>query len=263
MPSFRQRPLTWLFFTALACLNALAIATNFELDWYADLLAGQVMIAGGWLALGHAHRLARAGAFAAVIVAAAAPDYCLRPTDSNTWRYVLGSLTVLGVVTVASSGCWLLILRCMDRRQREPWSGWRFSVAEILGWMIIVAVASLVVPAAYFNHLSQPQNNWQVLVAPPAVAGLIMTLFLRPRRGSDVVNVAVSMIALTGLAIFVARVDSYVDNRNLLGAFAAVVVWIFVQRLDERQSPDGDDANPADGALKIFEPALDDERRLG
>jgi hypothetical protein len=261
MYAFHQRPLTWLFFIALACLNVLAISTNFQLDWYADLLAGQVMIAGGWLALGHAHRLARAGVFAAVVVAAASPDYLLRPTDSNMWRYVLGSLMTLGVVTAASSGCWLLISRCIDRQRREPSPRWRFSVAEILGWMIIVAVASLVVPAAYFYHLGQDHRNWQVLVAPATVAGLIMTLFLRPRRGSDVVNVAVSMIALTALAIFAAPIDRYIQNWDMLRALAAVGVWILVQRLDERQSLSGDRASPADDSLKIYDPELDDERR--
>ena len=51
MYAFRQRPLTWLFLIALACLNVVAISTDFRQDWYADLLAGQVFIAGGWLAL--------------------------------------------------------------------------------------------------------------------------------------------------------------------------------------------------------------------
>ncbi len=245
MPAFRQRPLTWLFLIALACLNVLAIATDFRLDWYADLIAAQVFIAGGWLALGHAHRLARAGLFTAVIVASATPDYLMGADALGTWRFVLGSIIVLGVATAVSCWCWLLVAH-LTGRQPIASPRWQFSLAEVFGWMILVAVGATVVPAAAFRHLSYPDSNWQVLVGTSALAGLMMTLFLR-RPSSDLASVAICMVAATVMAVLISRLDAPSDYMSLIKAYVVVGLWILVQRLDAQtgRSPPTSQTPPA------------------
>src|SRR5688572_29403581 len=97
MPHFRDRPLTWLFIIATACVDALAIAgeVNGTSGWFSAAAAGQMWIAGGWFAIGTAHRFLRATLFLLTPIVLSLPDY-LHPPDGGfftviVWREVLGA----------------------------------------------------------------------------------------------------------------------------------------------------------------------------
>jgi hypothetical protein len=266
MHSFHQRPLTWLLLIALACLNAVAIATDYQMNWYADLLAAQVLIVGGWLALGRAHRLARAGVFVAVIVASATPDYLMGVQAHGSWRYVLGSIIYMSSATAAS--CWLCLLvgRALQPEPAAKHTRWQFSVAELLGWMLLVAVAATVVPAAMFRHLSQADSHWMILAAAAGAAGLLMTLFLRRVPGHDLSNAAVAMVAVTAVAILISRYDYRYDYASLLRAYLVVALWVLVQRLDAQRAMAALAGGAPPATVRLFDPDadLEDQRhRLG
>jgi len=263
MLAFRQRPLTWLFFVALACLNVVALAGNFESNWYSDLIVAQVFVAAGWLALGRAQRLARAGALVAVLLASVLPDYFWDPPSSNVWRYMLGSLIVLAAATTASCWGWMFAARAISRRRASLAEACRFSVAEILGSMIVVAVGSIFARQAVFSHLGQPDAYWVHLVVASSVAALLMTVFLYPTPLGDWGGAAVAMIAIAAAAVYFSRLAPLSDFQSLLRAYAVVAVWVVVQRLDARPASGQAIAAPAEPALRVFDPASDDERRLG
>jgi hypothetical protein len=263
MYAFRQRPLTWLFLIAMACLNVLAWATDFELNWYADLQAAQVMIAGAWLALGRAHRLARAGIFVAVILVSAAPDFVLGGSDRYSgWPFVLGMIIFMATFTAISCWFWLMLLHLVQRKPPAPPVEWRFSVAEILGWMIIVAVVAFVLPKAEFPLLFEPDDMWVVPGGIAFVAAMMMTLFLRADPKRDVVNAVVVAVAIIAAAIAIARFEHLEDRLSQLLGYAVITLWILVQRLDADMTSGAQARSSLQGDVKLFEPKSDDERRL-
>jgi hypothetical protein len=161
MPSFRDRPLTWLFFFATACLDLVALATNHETKWADGLLLGQLFVVGVWLALGHSHRLARAGVAVAAVVLFVAPDYVIEirksvPVDSMVWPHVLGWILVAVAVSSAVSGALSMLGRLLFGPATEaPARRWQFPLAEIFGWMIVVAVTATLLQASRFDYFFQ------------------------------------------------------------------------------------------------------------
>src|SRR5215213_4367128 len=106
MLSFRQRPLTWLFLIATACIDALAIAgaANHESEWFGAAALGQMWVAGGWLATGKMHRLLRATVFLMTPIILSIPDYLHplpRGTFAGLWPHVLGISLYLTDVAAA------------------------------------------------------------------------------------------------------------------------------------------------------------------
>jgi hypothetical protein len=263
MYAFRHRPLTWLFLIALACLNVVALATDFRHDWYADLLAAQMYLAGGWLALGRTHRLARAGVFVAAILASVAPDYLAGSGEMSVWSYVLGSLIFLASVTAAA--CWLFLAvgRALRREPIALRRMWQFPLAEIFGWMILVAVVATVLPAATFRHLMQPPGDWIVPAATAVIAALLMTLFLRREPGHDLSSSGIAMVAVTAVFVLILRFDQSYDLA-LLRAYLPVGLWILVQRLDAQRLATMQAGGAAPATVKLYDPESDKRRqRLG
>jgi hypothetical protein len=240
MDGFRRRPLTWLFLIATACVDLAAVATGHETAWFATLVVGQVMVAGGWLALGRAHRLARVGVFMGVMLALAAPDFFLAGVDDPEWRYVLGTLLVIGVATAVSAGALLLLMKLFGVMSPTPHADrWRYSVVEMLGWMIIVAAGTVTVQAAVFSHLeakspriSGHDPNWVDLSLVALVAATMMAVRLRLTGIRQWIGVAIT----AGVLFILAGYLMTSGVRGLMtawGAYAYVFAWIIVVLLDE------------------------------
>jgi hypothetical protein len=251
MPSFRQRPVTWLFWLATACLDLLAVSTDYRSHWFAILALAQVVVVGGWLALGRAHRLARAGAFITMILAMTAPDKLLGPAESSDWRWVLGALIGIGSLTATAALIELELLTALGaiKRRKTPW---RFSVVELLGWMIVVAVAATAWREANFRSLTGagPDPTWGDLLCFAAISASAMIAGLRVSgRASFILGLA----AAIGVCLLAVRYGQRpVSNAaEIVGAFAYVVAWVFVQRLDESSQS----THPTAGSA-----ALDDQR---
>lgn len=259
MTTFRERPLTWLFFIALACVNIAALATDYSKAWYGELIAAQAMLSAGWLVLGRAHRLARASVFVSYPLLAAAPDYFGRaggPFPSLlVWDVVLGVLIFISAGTAIAAFVWLAIISTFDREPREPRKArLQFPVAELFGWMIVVAIASVVIRNASFLYV--PRLGFFVLVV---AAALEMALFLRgdgisPMRWMD------GCMAIAAALAF-AAVTPDIGVREAAVCFGTIGLWILVQRLDAQLAPRTFNADGQDGMVKLFDPDSEPRRR--
>jgi hypothetical protein len=164
MPSFRERPLTWLFFIATLCLDAVALSTDNESTFANALAIGQLFVVSGWLVLGCGHRLARAAAFVAAIGVLTAPDYIIPRLHTSfyvdlVWPAVLALLIAMGVATVVNTAIWLGLARLTSRGLEKFRRGdWQFPLAELFGWTIIVAVASVGLRLADFSYMDNPKD---------------------------------------------------------------------------------------------------------
>jgi hypothetical protein len=243
MSSFRQRPLTWLFIIATACLDLVAIAhlVNHEADWFGAIAVGQLCLVGALLPVGRAHRLLRAILFLSVPILLSVPDY--RTTDLTTEAgeiiqiegvapYVLGiSFVITALVSFFSFAFMALNALCV-RRSGGAMASFRFPIIEFFGWTIVIAVSTLVMRIA--------KLEWFDFVLLAAVAectlfpaalvvfaySLLKTWFL---KAALVVSAAVSLYALA------------VKSENLewvvmVGAYAYVAGWLLVKRMDDAMS---------------------------
>jgi hypothetical protein len=238
MPTFWQRPLTWLFLMATACLDAVALKRFWMSDFSDLLLMGQAIVVGAWLALSSAHRLARAGVALGLVLALSAHDFARERWMGSVvgeWQQVLGVyLCFVAVAAGASSLVVALIGRSHCEKERNA-SRWRISIAEILGWMVITAVGAATLPHARFAFLADPTSYIQIIALPVAAAALIVPYTSTGRPQSSIAK-WIAVAAFLALAIVAGVLN--VEELILCGiVLAYVACWITVQRLDARPQP--------------------------
>ncbi len=242
MPSFRERPLTWLFWIAAACLDVAALATDHEADFPNALVLGQLFVASGWLIVGRVHRLARAGVLVTTIALLTMPDFIVPRLRGGhygdlVWPHIAALYMAMSASTALWTWLWLTIARgtSSGARRTRP-AKWQFPLAEVFGWMIIVAVGSVGARRADFSLLDDPKGL-ALAGALTAVAGAIMALGIGAYgRGTKVR----AILAAGFLILFVGSLVLGLSREELavaVGALAFVGVWVVVQRLDARAMP--------------------------
>jgi hypothetical protein len=246
MPTFRQRPLTWLFLIATLCLDLVAVAgaANHESEWFGALALGQMYVAGGWLILGRTHRLLRATVFLLTPIVLAAPDFLAAPEFLNDSRdgsftgiqivvapLVLGITIFLTVLAAVMTGLLLVLNALLTWRQGAKCeSKWQFPLVELFGWMIVVAVACVISQGADYDHIDQ-EILWDCLMTVALPAGL-MTFFTGDHRKSWFLMTALIGGAILSAFQILRRWES-TDAFVVLGAYGFVGVWVLVQSMDE------------------------------
>ena len=235
MYSFRQRPLTWLFWIATICLTAVGALKSNEATWFGLLLTGQLYVLSGWMGISQAHRLARG----AVLVIAplwltAMVLRSQRTPNGEEAKTVLGVAMALGGIVFLATAIIAAILRLGPAQRTTNRSRWQISVAEILGWTIVVAIASWSV-----SHAMLP--SWATIHGPLSMtlsailAGTLISLFLAPQPPHDRVSTAMATI-LVATYFAVMRWEGVLSSE--LGAMAALLafvgLWVLVVRLDEQ-----------------------------
>jgi hypothetical protein len=235
MYSFRAHPLTWLFLIATASIDAAAIARDFEQPWLAGLTMGQLYVASAWLALGRSHRLARAGVFVATILLLGSPDFFLGNRASE-WAFVMGTLISAGISTAVM--CWIVAsLRSrLERAATVSRGRWQVSIIEILGWMIIVAAASAVIPEVHFSHVTESALMRNLILLDGAFIALLATAFLPPVRDPSLPIVMYAGLVLVASITY--RMQNVPQPMLVVNGLALAYfgLWILAQRLDELTS---------------------------
>lgn len=234
MYAFRRQPLTWLFLIATACLDLAAVAADFQVVWFDYLVAGQLFVAGGWLAIGGASRLARAAVALAAVALLTAPDY-LMPSryGVDVWRYVLATLMYLTVACAIACWCWMAILRLLHvQRPSADRVRWQFPLIELFGWNIVVAVVLLMLRSARFTHLDDQSSHYLILGAGAAIAALMIISFVWREPRNDLQSLLFVATAIVIYWVALAAMYPKGDRYILWDAFAYVAAWILVRRVD-------------------------------
>jgi hypothetical protein len=266
VPTFYQRPLTWLFWIAAICLDAVALSMDYEGRLASALVLGQLFVVSGWLAVGRSPLVVRAACLVAAVALIVAPDYVIPRWRSDmhqnvVWPHVL-ALTMVGAATTAViAALWAALLRSVSPPAVEGSPPLiRFSVASCLGWMLVVAVASSGLRVADFSLLLDHPFGMLSGLGMTGIAAVAIAASLtdyRAKLRSRFVNV-IWMLTMTSLIavdfrppISPERVRALSEAMPVLwGCFAFVAAWILVMRLDERRST-------AASAIAKHEPPLD------
>jgi hypothetical protein len=242
--SFRNRPLTWLFIIATACLDLVAIAhlINHESEWFGAIAVGQMCLTGSLLAAGQAHRLLRAGLFLGVPILLTVPDYYVDAsvlTIEGTGEVLLVSteapyvLAISLVITAMAAffGFVLIALNaiCVFRSSGAAKAKFQFPIIEFFGWTIVVAVSTIALRAGDFGWIDFPllADAASFSIFPAA----LVVFFHAPRKtwflkGALLVSAAISFCTLA------VRAEN-LDWQVILGAYAYLAGWILVKRMDD------------------------------
>lgn len=228
MPGFHPHPLTWLFFTAAACLVAVDQTQSRSQDLSALILTGLVIVAGAWAAVGPAHRLAR-GAVLVIAPYVIALPFCLTNQRPDEIRAVLAMACIAVVVSFVAA--------MLTRVLLQPWTPatpsdqrWRISISEILGWTLVTAIASVAINKALIPEgMSVDFLHMAALGSIPSSAAVALFLVPHPRHDEA------AAVLSAGLAIVCHLFDGGqrpgLEVSALLLGF--VGLWILCVRLDE------------------------------
>jgi hypothetical protein len=265
MPSFRDRPLTWLFFIAAACLAVADLTQSDQQTLAACILSAIVYIAGAWAAVSKTHRLARGAAMFIAPLAAAMPIYIIAP-HSGEASAVLAMTLVASAVAYASALVTSLFVVATLPRAKSGHVGhwWRFSLSEILGWTVVTAIASVAVSKAEIPSGMDWELIW-TFVTSPIPCGVMIALFLVPQPRYDRAATIISCIVITlwyALTAIVQKNSGYYSveiDEPLLGlGIGLIALWLLCMRLDE-SALDAKHGGRRPPALKIHDESSDDE----
>ena len=251
MPNFYQRPLTWLFWIAVICLDAVALSIDYEGPFASALVLGQLFVVSGWLAVGRSPLVMRAACLVAAIALITAPDYVIPRWRSEmhrdvVWPHVLALTMVGAAITAMATASWAAVLRGVSPLREEGLPPpIRFSVASCLGWMLVVAVASSGLRVADFSLLlDQPLGVLSGLGMAGIAAALIAGSLADYRataitRGLNVVAILVmALLIVFDLRPPMASPEQLRAAHEampvLWGCLAFAAAWILVMRLDGR-----------------------------
>jgi hypothetical protein len=234
MSSFRQQPLTWLFLIANVAVDLAWFAGRAERDWGEVPVLAQILIAGGWLAVGKMHRLARAGAFVTVVNVLAALASTARGSwqlEVNVWRYLLGTFTILGLVSaVAALSSRAIFEWLRPTKSNSVMQKLQFPLAEIFGWTIIVAVGTLSLKEAWFSLFADPLFARVAWTIAAAAAG--MMLGVNPFLRSALVSLFLTVVCFAIPIIVGQKMDR--EYQLVLYVLGVVATGTFVMKLDEQ-----------------------------
>jgi hypothetical protein len=240
-----RRPLTTLFIIATLCVDAcVPLVMPATLDstveyLFLGALIGQVWLAGSWLVWGQSHRLARAAGFILLTIGLAtviSAGQRTMPQALADWGRVLAAVSIMAATTAVSASACRMVMGLAARRQ-ESLAKIRFPIAELLGWMVIVAVASWVFTLMYFRHLASLTDSLVFVFSASFAAGVACSLALGIERPEAWIRGAFSvLIVVVHFAIF--ALLGGLDERDLwYGAYWAFLylgIAAAAQEMDRR-----------------------------
>jgi hypothetical protein len=242
VPNFYHRPLTWLFWIAAICLDAVALSIDYEGRLASALVLGQLFVVSGWLAVGRSPLVIRAACLVAAIALITAPDYVIPRWRSNmhqdvVWPHVLAMTIVGAAISAAATACWAALLRGVSPpRGEKSLPPIRFSVASCLGWMLVVAVASSGLRVADFSLLLDQPIGVLSGLGMAGIAAVAIAAALADYQGNWITRPLNLMALLILDALIVVDQVPREAMPILWGCWAFVAAWILVMRLDKRRS---------------------------
>ena len=239
---FRDRPLTWLFFIATACVDLAMILPTFHAPEVArgDLprliflfgIPAQLSLAAIWAAVGGGHRLARGAMLTlAVFLATLATMRFPYAWQNLLSFYLLQALLVASGSLLLNAGGWL---RKWSPRNEQEKQKFQFSVIEMFGWTCLAAIW------AFAAHHARMEDDFYGLyltnsvIVPLAMVALLNCSCVWWFRGFLILlgyAVAILMARFTA-----GRFDSDADFILLglnLTQVTYLALWYAVQRLDD------------------------------
>jgi hypothetical protein len=234
MHSFRQRPLTWLFWIETACLDVIGALRVNDGSWFNVLLMAQLYVISGWAAVGKAHRLARGGLFIAAPLAVAFAVRLGQRSPNESTAVLAFSLMLSGIVW-ASTACVAALDRLAIGTPNAAGQRWQISIAELLGWTIVAAIASAAASSSKMPPLEHVHALGGVLLSA-VPAGAIMALFLAPIPRHDRASTALITVVFASYfaGTFLWSDLDPSDHAWFAAVYGYIALWILVVRLDEQ-----------------------------
>ncbi len=232
---FRDRPLTLLFVVATILVDIVLLVCGVEWGWESDeivvsFLLGQVATLGCWVAVGNRHRLERGAVFLIGIVALTAITCWSLNGGLEDWQDPFLLFFVYGSLNTLFAMLWKLCFRRLS--VKESTAEFRYSLMELFGWTVVVAIASALLRQASFSDLIRDLPLLALLVSVAAVPTVLSVLFACEQKYRSYVPKIAVMVAIGG---FITAYNLFPDSELVMvfaGSLVHTVTWIVVVRLD-------------------------------
>lgn len=246
---FRDRPLTWLFIAATMLLDVVIACGDEKQTPFlvASLLfgftLGQVLVLGAWLAVGKLHRLTRGALFVGgqVSLVLVVDSWKREVPFFDLSKEAVTLFSFLSVCTFCTVVFFRYVFKRFSNKEGNS-KKFQFPLIELFGWMIVVALASLVIRGAEYVQLITDPTNIIEFLGTAIVATIIVMLFSSPVQITVRSYAIVAVVELIYLSLIFYMFASYgIDNKSVVIHCVAVcgvshlyvALWTFVQRLDE------------------------------
>lgn len=231
---FLRRPLTCLFWIAILCAGVAGVRKDPQADWLGALLFAVLFIIGAWAAVGSMHRLGRGAVLVAAPLALAAVVWWMDGSRSEASDTLAFAMLMAGLTFALTLGLLLFIKGFLQRDRGAAAPRWQISLTEILGWTIVVAIASWSASMANIPDWESVYGLWTTMLTP-VPAAVIVAAFLGPRPRCDRIGFVAVSVALAAFFAFAIRWDEQDGGDLVMYAFifGTVAVWALVVRLDE------------------------------
>lgn len=209
---FHNRPLTWLFIIASACLDLAMLATNdsspgpglgsFSFFMFNFVVPGQLSVLAVWSVLGGGHRLMRA---AVATVATCLLLFAVRGDLSDDARNLVVAdylLHVLSVVAAATIFQRLHLVTALTPDVEEAPDRFRFPLIEYFGWSIVVAIWAFMWRYTDLRQLQYEKYWWSWFGCSIAPVVVLPLVFGKIQVGARILRLMVLyLLVLLGYAL--------------------------------------------------------------
>jgi hypothetical protein len=239
MHSVRNRPLTRLFLTATVCLDVVIGLVELRYlrmpgHMLVGLAVGQLWLVSGWLALGSAHRLLRGAVFVSAVIALTT---ALTWSTQSSWNLnIVGFSLIAGAAAPTTAGAASLLRRVTNTELSRPTSPVRFSIAELLGWTVVVAIGSWAIAAGEWRFTLRISPLFFQL-AGCISAGLAMVAWVTGAIRRPAMSGAMATAVALSFYIATAALDAFPNDDSpkiYAWGFVYLVLFAFVQWFDLR-----------------------------
>lgn len=258
---FRKRPLTWLFFLATVCVDLVIAAVSkdaFASLWQWGFCLGQAAVLGCWLAVGTRHRLERGALFVVgQIILATILSFRFLNGSLEVWGRMLASTALLG--TMAAIGAFagkFCFFRFRMKQEECPADVLRYSLMELVGWTVVVAIASAALRHVQLLAILKIPELLLFFMGFGLTIGLVAVLFIdRNNRYRYAPSLALGCtVAFYLIGYNVLRVVYPPYALAFIVSVAYVAIWIVVCRLDAPSPAHTAPQTPTDGQTSPPQP---------
>ncbi len=232
---FLDRPLTWLFVVATVLVDIVLAVGGVEWGWESDDIVacyflGQVATLGCWGAVGSRHRLERGAVFLIGMVALTAITCWSLNGGLEDWQDPFLMFFVYGSLNTLFAMLWKLCFRRLS--MKESTAEFRYSLMELFGWTVVVAIASALLRQARVSELIGNLPVLALLVSVAAVPAVLSVLFAGEQQYRSYVPKITVLVAIAGFIVaYILFPDPNVVT-VLAGSLMYTVAWIVAVRLD-------------------------------
>ena len=225
---------------ATVCVDLVLISIDLSKSYPATIYFLSFMLSqgaaiGAWLAVGKPFRLLRGAVFLAILLTLIWFTYLQYSIvePENCWGRMVAVFSLHSVGSFLTTLLGLLLLGSFTSKTEYKLSELRFSLIEIFGWTIVVAICCMIMRTANYIMILKTPELWFFHLTSAFVIGAWSAFLLRSFRIGFGRYLSAVIVFLTYYLLgfyFIRYFSSWVQGVWIYQLYSAL--WLLVQRMD-------------------------------